>query len=360
MFPRVNLRHLQAQYPDLDISTIDTDPETAYRVAEATLAHYFGVTARLSRAHLTPRIPARLQYLAAIERLCEPADVVREQLRIPEGALVDVGTGAAAIMPLLHCKRYWVATECNKSSVDHAAAILKANNLQEQINLRHQALWPAVPVRYLVCNPPFYHDEGDLRARHRAKRGAKMGAALPLTASELYYPGGEVAFIKWMIDSSRRHNSHPFAWYSSLVGIYGDIGAIVAYLNQVGASNNVVIPLRLGPTTRWVVAWAFHDVPAPPALDTSPPQRGWRSLPVSLTTKPYGDYVVAAAPTWLRKYRRALGERQQLMAGLIVARVDSEVQVVANYSAVDTNTIRNSLSSMIAGCEPAAKRHRRA
>lgn len=362
MFPRVSLRQLQSHYPDIDVTAVASDPETAYQVAEATLAHYFGLSVRLSRTHLCPRIPVRLQYLTVMERLCEPTDVVREYLRVPPGVLVDIGTGSSAIYPLLHHKAHWVATECNRGSYDHARHLVNANGLKDHITLLHQAQWPVVPVRYSVSNPPFYHDEADLKARHHAKQGHKPGANLPLAPSELYYPGGEVAFIKWMIKSSKDHNIHPYAWYSSLVGIYDDIGSVIDYLHQLNVTNRVVVPLRLGLTTRWVVAWAFHSVPAPVGLDCPPQERICASGTLSLTTKPHGDYVVALAPTWLRKYRRGSLERQQELAGLIVAKVDGGVQVVANASGIDDVTVKNLLLAVVAGCEPAQvpKRQRRA
>lgn len=361
MLPRVLLAEIGRRFPDIAVDQLHEDEEVAYRVAEATLAHYFGLEVRLSRANLCPRIPNRIAYLNIMESLCEAWDVVHTD----EKLMVDIGTGSLAIFPLLGAKLgRWIATEKNASSYQHARELV-AHNQIATIAVEHTLGWPQPShrVRYTVSNPPFYTDAADLRQRNRKKDLTKPTPALTLVSNELFCDGGEVAFVKWMIDES--FSAPKTGWYSAMVGIHSDVDPILHHLHKVAITNYKVIPIRFG-TRRWVVAWAHHSMAAPYFLEApltqlsrvevertlSPYLSGRADLDLKVVQKQNRVFICARAPFWLRKFRRSSADISADSRLVVGVTADPRFcQVFVNHTPYDDITILNLLRRLV--CTPA-------
>lgn len=72
-------------------------------------------------------------------------------------------------------------------------------------------------------------------------------------------PGGEVAFINRMIDESLILRTK-VQWYTSMLGKFSSLAAVVEKLQDAGCSNYAVTEFVQGNRTRrWGIAWSWGD-----------------------------------------------------------------------------------------------------
>ncbi|KAG0240927.1 Methyltransferase-like protein 16 [Actinomortierella wolfii] len=112
-----------------------------------------------------------------------------------------------------------------------------------------------------MCNPPFFEDDDDYLTSLSFKQDAPA-AALQATDSELKTSGGEVEFIKRMIDESRILQTR-IRWYTTMIGKKSTVKTIISYLRQYSIHNFTVTTFRQGRTFRWAIAWSYHPEHAP-------------------------------------------------------------------------------------------------
>ena len=261
------LAKLEPELADYLITTPDGrtslrfgDPRAVYLLNRTLLLRDYGLTHwDLPAGHLTPPVPGRLDYIHLLHDLCPDA-----------GRVLDIGTGASLIYPLLGRKEYgwqFVGTEVNPTSLRVAGAIIKANRLKG-IELRRQQvghiltgiLRPGERVDLTMCNPPFFASRESAVAAGRAKwqklgkrdRGLTFGGA----DSELHTPGGEAGFLRQYIAESKAH-ANQVRWFTTLVSKSGYLGAALQQLERVGAKPPSVLPLEQGNKRMRVLAWQF-------------------------------------------------------------------------------------------------------
>lgn len=70
--------------------------------------------------------------------------------------------------------------------------------------------------------------------------------------------GGELGFISKIIKESLVLKKK-VAWYTSMIGLKKTIRPLVRQLNDAGVDNYVVTHFSQGKTSRWAIAWSFHD-----------------------------------------------------------------------------------------------------
>lgn len=78
------------------------------------------------------------------------------------------------------------------------------------------------------------------------------------TTNEMISCGGEVEFIKRIIDESCLTRLE-ITWFTSLVGIKVHLKQIAMYLEKKNVSCQGVYNFTLGRTTRWIVYWSFQE-----------------------------------------------------------------------------------------------------
>ncbi|MCI9838201.1 RlmF-related methyltransferase, partial [Escherichia coli] len=132
----------------------------------------------------------------------------------------DIGVGANCIYPLIGVHEYgwrFTGSETSSQALSSAQAIISANpGLNRAIRLRRQKESGAIfngiihkneQYDATLCNPPFHDSAAAARAGSERKRrnlGLNKDDALNFGGQqqELWCEGGEVAFIKKMIEES--------------------------------------------------------------------------------------------------------------------------------------------------------------
>jgi 23S rRNA A1618 N6-methylase RlmF len=267
--PRYDFAALAAAHPDLLAPYLRPHarrPTVDFARAGATLAvtrailrRHFRLSLALPPRHLVPAVPARAQYLAWA------ASLVGAARRARPASVLDVGTGPSAIYALLAARTLpdsWVvtATDVDPEALEHAAGNVARNELGGRVVVLPRtdadkvvpgpgyfAARGAPPLALVVCNPPFYDT-----------RGTPAESPPPGTAAQLETPGGEVEFLLRLARDGREHGAD--VWFTGLVGIKSDLGALKRGLKGPGVCASQVSWVRLSPgarTVRWAVAWRY-------------------------------------------------------------------------------------------------------
>ena len=116
-----------------------------------------------------------------------------------------------------------------------------------------------------MCNPPFHKSaadaaEGSTRKVRQLNKHKKVKAVPKLNfggqANELWCDGGEVAFVKRMINESVEFK-HQVTWFTSLVSKSDNLAPIKKALKQVEASEVRVVKMAQGSKESRFIAWRF-------------------------------------------------------------------------------------------------------
>ena len=250
--------------------TIDfSDPIAVKVINKAILFTYYKLSFwDFPDDNLCPPIPGRVDYIHYL------ADLLKESLIIENSSVLDIGTGASCIYPILGNAVYgwqFVGTDIDKKSIKSAEQILIKNDLTEDINLRHQPdssqifkgiLNSADKFSATMCNPPFYRSEKEaMQANKRKSKG--LGISSNTVARnfsgknmELWYKGGEKAFVHTYLYESSLYKTQCF-WYTTLVSKKENLESMYASLKKLKAVEIKTIPMYHGNKITRIVAWTF-------------------------------------------------------------------------------------------------------
>lgn len=230
-------------------------------------------------AYLCPPIPGRVDYLHYLGDLLA-GDHGGEIPRGPAVRLLDVGVGANCIYPLLGQREYgwhFVGSDVDAAALSAAQRILSANgDLAAAVELRQQkapeaifqGIWPAGEAFVAtLCNPPFHASQAEAEAgsarkwRQLGKDALSQGGVAPRLnfggqGGELWCPGGELAFIRRMIDESR-YFAQRCLWFTTLVSKESNLPAIHAAVRAAGAVDCRTVDMAQGQKKSRFVAWSF-------------------------------------------------------------------------------------------------------
>ncbi|MEO7918859.1 MAG: RlmF-related methyltransferase, partial [Thermoanaerobaculia bacterium] len=167
----------------------------------------------------------------------------------------------------------FVGSDTDATALAAARAIVQANGLGKAIELRAQKA-PAILDGLLrkgesfalsVCNPPFHHSPGEAQAGSRRKwtnlgyvQRGKPALNFGGHGGELWCEGGEVAFVRRMIDESAAIPAS-CVWFTTLVSRSSSLPSILSALKQVPVRDHRVIPMAQGQKQSRIVAWTFLD-----------------------------------------------------------------------------------------------------
>lgn len=239
------------------------DPRAVKALNAALLADAYGLRGwDLPAGHLCPPIPGRSDYihhLADLLEMCRGADI----------RVLDVGTGASVIYPLIGaCEYGWSFVG---SDIDAGSLRWAQKNVQgiDKIELRlqkhpehcfHGIIRPGEHFVATMCNPPFHASAADAAAGTRRKQqnlGLKSQALnFGGTASELWCMGGELGFIRRMIAESREFAAH-VGWFTTLVSKSEHLPRLEKALRQVQAVEVRLQEMAQGQKKSRVIAWRF-------------------------------------------------------------------------------------------------------
>lgn len=224
---------------------------------------------------LCPAIPGRADMLHYL------ADLLAEDGPVPHGERVlvlDVGVGANAVYPLVgHAEYGWrfVGVDTDPLALANVRRVVAANpGLGRALELRHQPVADNVFVGVLhtgdrfdltLCNPPFHASAQEARAAAQRKwknlGKATPGAPAPRLnfggkSNELWYPGGERAFVERLIEQSAGIRRRCL-WFSTLVSKADNLPPLEAALARQRPAATRVIAMAQGQKQSRLLAWTY-------------------------------------------------------------------------------------------------------
>lgn len=239
-----------------------SDPKAVKELNKALLRYHYGISFwEFPDENLCPPIPGRVDYIHHLKDL----------ISSKEAKVLDIGTGATCIYPLLGFSEYqwdFVATDVDRESLISAQNIIDKNKLNKSIELRYQKNKDHILKNVLnkedsfdvtMCNPPFYKSEKEAKgANARKSRNLGNNAVRNFSGSnlELWYKGGEKAFLHtYLYESSLFPDASK--WFTSLVSKKENVESLKSSSKKLGASDFKVIPMHQGNKVTRIVAWKF-------------------------------------------------------------------------------------------------------
>ena len=281
-------------YGNLSIEFVD--PLAVKALNTALLKRYYHIVDwDIPEGALCPPIPGRVDYIHYIAELPGLGESVAKQADTrPEVTLLDIGTGANGIYPLLACQIYgWhcVGSDINTQSLENAASIIASNpGLKGSFTLRRQQDKNHIFAGIIqageffdvsVCNPPFHASQEEaLKASQRKlnnlarNRGEQTtvilnkndatGKSVPTSPSlnfggleaELWCKGGERLFLKKLIKESHLFSTQ-CRWFTSLVSKIDNVKPAKKMLHKLGAIDIREIEMAQGNKITRILAWTF-------------------------------------------------------------------------------------------------------
>ena len=242
-----------------------SDPQAVKSLNSALLKTHYELTYwDIPDDNLCPPVPGRLDYLLHIADLIPKTDL----------RLLDIGAGANLIYPILAtCHFGWhsTASEVDKDSLKNAQEIIEKNSKLTEIKLRPQQfknsileniIQPDDEFDIVICNPPFYKNRFEAEQKNRRKsqnlqleedEGVNFGGR----SNELWYKGGEEAFIKKMISESVLFKDQVH-WFSSLVSRKENLKNIKRAVNKTLPKEVKIVEMEQGNKKSRFVAWTFR------------------------------------------------------------------------------------------------------
>lgn len=274
----------------LGVSTIDfANPAAVKALNQALLMSCYGVVHwDIPAEFLCPPIPGRVDYLHYLADLLATSAHEKQ----PEVRVLDIGTGANLVYPLLGQYEYgwqFVGVDTNPAALANAQRIIEANpGLEQRISLRQQrdahAIFDGIikagdQFSFSMCNPPFHASLQEAQAGARRKWSGLARSAGQQSqsrnhaqakhhqqprlnfggqAAELYCDGGEVGFITRMVAESARYPSQCL-WFTTLVSKAESLSAVKRALKQVPVQSVEVIEMAQGQKQSRILAWSFVE-----------------------------------------------------------------------------------------------------
>lgn len=255
---------------DYQTQTIDfSNPLAVKALNTALLATHYDIKFwEFPDQNLCPPIPSRADYMHHL------ADLLRRNKLQSTVHILDIGTGATAVYPLLgHSiyKWHFVGTDVDKNSLQIAQNIIEKNNITAAIELRLQPDYQHILKGVIkstdrftasVCNPPFYKSQADAleatktKLKGLGKGGDKVVRNFSGTPTELCYAGGEKAFLHNYLYESSQYKQQCF-WFTSLVSNVNHVESMRASLKKLGATQFEVLDMIQGNKMSRIVAWSF-------------------------------------------------------------------------------------------------------
>ncbi|AVI63685.1 23S rRNA (adenine(1618)-N(6))-methyltransferase RlmF [Halomonas sp. GFAJ-1] len=253
------------------------DPLAVKTLNAALLNRYYNIVDwDIPEGALCPPIPGRADY---IHYMADLIGLGREQHSVK---LLDIGTGANGIYPLLACQIYgWqcVGSDINPESLENVATIITHNpTLKDSFTLRTQhdknhifegIIQAGEFFDVSVCNPPFHAslDEAlkgsqlKLNNLARSRGEQKTKKASPTLnfggqGAELWCKGGEQLFLKKLIRESQLYSTQ-CRWFSSLVSKIDNVKPAKKLIRKLGAVDCREIEMKQGNKVTRILAWTF-------------------------------------------------------------------------------------------------------
>ncbi len=236
------------------------NPNSIKELVKTILNKFFNIIYyEIPENFLVPTLTSRYNYLNYINKL-----FTKFKIENKEKILIDIGTGANIIYPLLGYKLYnwnFIASEINEDAIKIGKKIIKENNLEKEIFIFKQNDSKKIfeniiniNKKYLcsICNPPFFDINKEIKKDN-------LYTDNEYNYNEVYCEGGEIFFIKEMIKESYIYKKNIFL-FSSLIGRKKNmkkIYSVIKNLKEISLLNKITI--KQGKNARWIIIWSFYD-----------------------------------------------------------------------------------------------------
>jgi 23S rRNA (adenine1618-N6)-methyltransferase len=253
------------------------DPKAVKILNRAILSHFYKIKYwDIPAGYLCPPIPGRADYIHYL------ADLLSQNGKIPTGPDIrgiDIGVGANCVYPIIGHQSYgwsFVGSEVDTKALETASLIVKTNpELTSFIECRLQKSTSDIfkgiigekeTYDFTMCNPPFHASlaEAMQGTQRKWKNLGKKQSVKDNTLNfggqqaELWYPGGEQAFILKMMDQSK-DVANQCRWFTSLVSKKTTLPALYQNLKKVGALHVKTVEMSQGQKVSRMLAWTFFD-----------------------------------------------------------------------------------------------------
>lgn len=239
----------------------------------------------IPEGYLVPPIPGRADYLHYAADLITSSNFGR----MPEHvSALDLGVGASCIYPIIGVQENgwtFIGSDIDAKSIEASQKIADKNTvLKKKIDLRLQSnpnnklkgiLKKGEQIDLLICNPPFHASLEAANAGSRRKlsnlnkkRIDKIEHNFGGQNGELWCEGGEIQFIKSLIDEGKEFGKSCF-WFTTLIAKRNHEEILVRFMKKAGATDVKIILLGQGNKTSRIIAWTFLN---------SQEQKEWRKV----------------------------------------------------------------------------------
>lgn len=259
-------------------TTVDfSDQRAVLALNRALLAQWYGIRGwELPAAALCPGVPGRADLIHHLADLLA-SDHDGKPPRGKSVRVLDIGAGASVIYPLIGQFEYgwsFVGVDVSMQALDSATRILAANpTAASAIELRRQydpqhifegVIAAEERFDLSICNPPFHVSAKAVKQTSVAKwrklgkadRDGARGSNFGGIAAELHCSGGELGFIRRMIEESAQRPDC-VRWYSSLVSQASHLPPMRKALQDAAAVDVRQIDMGQGQKQSRVLAWTF-------------------------------------------------------------------------------------------------------
>jgi 23S rRNA (adenine1618-N6)-methyltransferase len=256
-----------------------SDPEAVKCLNKALLKHFYGISYwDIPTGYLCPPIPGRADYIHYLADLLASVNNGIVPTRKSVRGL-DVGIGANCVYPIVGHQEYrwsFVGSEVDSGAIKAVKAIISSNpELVNAVVCRPQSnkhhifkgiIKPGDLFDFTMCNPPFHSSAEEAQAGTKRKLhnlGKQKGKGVTLNFggqnTELWYEGGEVGFIRNMIEESVAFGNQCL-WFSTLVSKSSNLSFIYKALQYAKVAEVRTVEMSQGQKVSRFVAWTFMSI----------------------------------------------------------------------------------------------------
>lgn len=250
------------------------NPEAVKTLNRALLHCFYGIELwDIPEGYLCPPIPGRADYIHYLaDLLMDTTGSIRTGKSV---RILDIGTGANCIYPLIGHKEYrwnFVGSETDHLAIRSSKNIIQANGLSTGISIRkqssvydifHGVIHPGETFEATMCNPPFHASlqesmaGTELKWKNLGKDRNKSDLNFGGKNSELWCEGGELRFVTKMIRESVLFAGSVF-WFTTLISKKERLPVYFSELKKVQAKDIRTIPMAQGQKKSRILAWTFR------------------------------------------------------------------------------------------------------
>lgn len=258
-----------------DLSIDFADANAVKTLNKTLLAHFYSIKIwDIPAGYLCPPIPGRADYIHHIADLLSSSNkgiIPKEKIKG-----LDVGIGANCIYPIIGvCSYNWyfVGSDIEIESINNALNIINKNEvLKEKIECRIQKNSKNIfkniinkdeKFDFTLCNPPFHKSLKDAMDGNKRKvqnltkqKTTKNALNFGGKNNELWCEGGEITFIRTMINESLEFSKNCL-WFTTLVSKKENLPFIYKFLKDKKVCEIKTIEMNQGQKSTRIVAWTF-------------------------------------------------------------------------------------------------------